>query len=73
MAVLLERVADDFLAPALAVHVRRVEEVDARVDRAVDDGVRFGGLGLAAEHHAAERDRADPDPCSAEAAPPLRG
>jgi hypothetical protein len=57
----LERFAHDLLRLAARVDVGRVDEVDPRVERAVDDPDRFLVIGIApgAEHHRAEAERAD--------------
>jgi hypothetical protein len=51
-----ERLADDLLRLAGRVHVGRVDEVDARVERRVDDSHAVVVIGVAdsAEHHRAE-------------------
>jgi hypothetical protein len=51
-----ERLADDLLGLAARVHVGGVDEVDARVERSVDDPDRHVVIGLAprAEHHRPE-------------------
>jgi len=56
-----ERLADDLLRLAARVDVRGVDEVDPRVERAVDDPDRLVVVGIAplAEHHRAEAERAD--------------
>ena len=58
-----ERLADDLLGLAARVDVGGVDEVDPRVERAVDDRDRLVVVGLApgAEHHGAEAERADLD------------
>jgi hypothetical protein len=50
------RLAEDLLGLAGRVDVSGVDEVDARVERAVDDADRVGVVGVAprAEHHRAE-------------------
>ena len=57
LAVALEGLAGDFLAAPAAVDVGRIQEVDAGVERAVDDGIGVGGFCSAAEHHAAQAER----------------
>ena len=56
-----ERLADDLLRLALAIDVGGVDEVDARVESAVDDtdGLVVIGVALGAEHHRAEAVLAD--------------
>jgi hypothetical protein len=56
-----ERLGHDDLRLALRVDVRGVDEVDPRVERAVDDPDRVGVIGVApgAEHHRAEAQLAD--------------
>ncbi len=51
-----ERLADDLLRLALAIDVGGVDEVDARVERAVDDpdGLVVIGVAPGAEHHRTE-------------------
>ena len=51
--------ANDFLRRALVIDVRRVDEVDALVSRAVDDEPRRRFVGLLAEHHGAQAERRD--------------
>ena len=60
--------ADDLLRLPRRVHVRGVDEVDAAVERGVDDPDALLVFGVAprAEHHRAEAVRADLDPGSAE-------
>ena len=57
----LQRLADDRLGLALRVDVGGVDEVDARVEGAVDDPDAVGvvGVAVAAEHHRAQGQRAD--------------
>ena len=64
--VLGEPVADDgfggaegFLARRHRVHLGRVDEVDAALQRAIEDGVGGGLVDLLAEGHGAEADRRD--------------
>jgi hypothetical protein len=52
-----ERTADDDLALALVVHVRRIDEVEPAVERGVDDPDRLGFAGGAAEVERAEAQR----------------
>jgi hypothetical protein len=56
-----ERLADDLLGLARPVHVGGVDEVDARVERAVDDldGLLVVGVAPGAEHHRAEAELTD--------------
>jgi len=64
-----ERLAEQLLVVAPAVHVRGVEEVHAEVDRPVDDRDRLRVVALAvrAGHgHAAEADGRDPERAVAE-------
>ena len=65
-AVALERLAGHLFAAADAVDIGGIDEVDALIERLVDDGVRVVGRGLAAEHHAAEAEAADLDAGAAE-------
>jgi hypothetical protein len=55
-----ERLAHDLLRLAARVHVGCVDEVDARIERAVDDPDRLVVVALAPrpEHHRAEAERA---------------
>ncbi len=57
----LEGLADDLLRLALRVDVGRVDEVDAGVERAVDDAdaLLVAGVAPLAEHHRAETQRRD--------------
>jgi hypothetical protein len=59
-----QRLADDLLGLAARVDVGGVDEVDAGVERAVDDLDRPIVVGLApgAEHHRAEAEGADLHP-----------
>jgi hypothetical protein len=63
-----ERFADDLLGLALPVDVGGVDEVDAGVERRVDDPYRLAVIGVApgAEHHRAEAKPADRDAGSPE-------
>jgi len=63
-----ERLPDDLFRLALRVDVRGVDEVDARVQGAVDDPHRVVVVGVApgAEHHRPEAERADLDSGAAE-------
>jgi hypothetical protein len=61
LAVSVERLAGDLLARAVRVDVRGVEEIDACVERPVDDRVRIVRTCASPEHHAPEADRADLD------------
>ena len=58
-----ERLADDLLRLALAVHVGGVDEVDPGVERGVDDADRLLVIRVAprSEHHGAEAHLADRD------------
>ena len=63
-AALLEPAADDLLGDALvigglAVVVRRVEEIDARVQRRVHDAMGFLLVAAVAEGHGAQAELAD--------------
>ena len=49
-----DRGADDRLRRALGVDVGGVDEIDAGVERRVDDALRGRGVGAVAEHHRAE-------------------
>ena len=55
VAAPFKRFADDLFGLALAVTIRRVDEVDAEVERLVDDAdaVVVVGVGETAEHHRA--------------------
>src|SRR5690606_21400361 len=70
VAAALEGLADDLLRLAAGVDVGRVDEVDPGVERPVDDLDRVLVVGVAerAEHHGAQRERADLDPGAAEGA-----
>ncbi|HEY5294483.1 MAG TPA: hypothetical protein VIJ70_03310 [Gaiellaceae bacterium] len=63
VAAPFEGLADDLLRLAARVDVGRVDEVDACVERAVDDRDRLVVVGVApgAEHHRAQAERADLD------------
>ena len=58
-----ERLGEDLLRLARAVHVRRVDEVDAGVQRRVRDADAVVVVGVAprAEHHRTETELADLD------------
>ena len=60
-----QRLADDLLGLAARVHVGGVDEVDAGVERAMDDADALVVVGVApgAEHHRAEAERADLRSC----------
>jgi hypothetical protein len=60
VAPVLQRLADDLLGLAARVHVGGVDEVDPRVEGAVDDLDRVVVVRVApaAEHHGAEAQRA---------------
>lgn len=62
------RRADDALVLAVAIHVGRVDQVDASVERRVDDAAARTQIGVApgAEHHRAQPEPADRDPGAAE-------
>jgi hypothetical protein len=47
--------ADDFFRFAARVDVGGVDEVDAGVERRIDDRLRRRGVGMVAEHHRAEQ------------------
>jgi hypothetical protein len=70
VAAALERLADDRLRLALRVDVGGVDEVDAGVERAVDDPDRRFVVGLppGAEHHRSQAERADLHSGASEAA-----
>jgi plasmid stabilization system protein ParE len=70
VAASLERLADDLLRFAVAVRVRRVDEVDAEIQRLVDHADAFVviGIGDLPKHHRAQTVRADPDAGPAERA-----
>jgi hypothetical protein len=63
VAAALERLADDLLRLAGRVDVGGVDEVDAGVQRGVDDadGVVVVGVAPGAEHHRAQAELADRD------------
>src|SRR5262249_22305856 len=70
-AAVLDSLADQCLVVAGAIGVRRVEQVDAAVERLVDDGdavVVIAGAVGAGQRHAAEPDRRDTDARAAERA-----
>src|SRR5262249_7275350 len=54
LATAVERLARDFLALAARVDVGGSQEVDGRVEGAIDDGSRLVGARAAAEHHAGQ-------------------
>ena len=56
-----QRLAEDRLGCTVVVHVGRVEQRDARIDRPVDHAMALVDVGVAPapEHHRAERDRRD--------------
>ena len=60
--------ADDLLRLAGRVDVSRIDEVDPRVERAVDDPDRLGVIGgpPLPERHRAETQLADRDACASE-------
>ena len=66
LAVALQRLARRLLALAAAVDVGGVEEVDARIERAVDDVSRVCRGRPAPEHHAAKAQAADLHACAAQ-------
>ena len=66
LAVALECLPHDLLATPTAVDVRRIQEVDARIDRAIDNRERVLGVGATAEHHASQALRADLDTSSSQ-------
>jgi hypothetical protein len=61
VAAARERLAEDRLGLPLGVDVGGVDEVDARVEGAADDPDAVGvvGVAVAADHHRAQRQRAD--------------
>jgi len=63
-----QRLADDLLGLPRRVHVRGVDEVDAAVQRGMDDpdAVLVVRIAPGAEHHRAEAVRAHLDPGTAE-------
>jgi hypothetical protein len=63
-----ECLADDLLRLPACVDVGRVDEVDARIERPVDDADALVVVRIspAAEHHRAEAERADLDPGACE-------
>src|SRR5262249_2646707 len=67
LAPALERLAEQRLVVAPAVHVRGVEEVDALVERMVDDADRFVVVGVAVD--ARHRHQSESDGRYLEAAP----
>ena len=70
LAAALQGLADDLLGLPRRVHVGGVDDVDPGVERRVDDpdGVVVVGVAPRAEHHRAERERADLDAGTAERA-----
>ena len=60
-AVFLERATDDPFALAGVVDVRRVDEIDARLERAVNDADRVFGAGRSPEIHSPQAQRRDLD------------
>ena len=68
VAATLQRLADDLLRLARRVHVGGVDEVDAGVERAVDDPDAVVVIRVAhrPEHHRAEAQRTDLDPGGSE-------
>jgi len=68
VSVAFEGFAGDAFGFAGGIDVGGVEEVDAFRDGLVDNGVGIFRAGLAAEHHAAETQRADADAGAAEVA-----
>src|SRR5262249_4333136 len=67
LAEILDRAAEDLLAGAERIDVRGVEEVDAELERLLDEGATVvlvehpGTPGLGAVGHAAEADPRDPE------------
>ena len=61
LAVALERLAGEGFAAAARIDVGGVDEVDATLDGAVDDGAGVVELGTHPEHHRAEAEVADVD------------
>ena len=63
-----DRLADDLLVLAVGVHVGGVDQVDAGVERSVDDPTARGAIGVAprAEHHRAQPEPTHVDPGAAE-------
>ena len=57
-ATLAERLADELLARAGGVGIRRIDEVDSVIERVLDDGDGVLLVGAAAEHHRAQAQRA---------------
>ena len=61
VAPIRKRLPDDFFRLTVGVHVRGVDEVDAGIERGMDDGDAVVVVPVAprAEHHGAETQRAD--------------
>ena len=59
MTVPTEGVPDQLFTPALIVDVRRIDEIDASIDRAVDDLEGLFWAGTTTEHHGAQGERTD--------------
>jgi hypothetical protein len=59
LAGVFERAADHLLGLAVGVDVGRVDEVDAGLERVIDDAPRLRLIGRAAEHHGAEAELGD--------------
>ncbi len=70
VATAFQRLADDLLRLALAVSIGGVDEIDADIQRLVNDAgaLVMIGVGDAAEHHRAEAVGADLDACAAQGA-----
>ena len=68
VAAALQSLADDLLRLSRRVHIRGVDEVDAGVQRGMDDPDALGVVGITprTEHHRAEAVRAHLDPGTAE-------
>jgi hypothetical protein len=54
VAARCHRAPDDFFRAAGVIHVRCVDEIDAGIERLVDDAARSAFVRLAAEHHGAQ-------------------